>query len=85
MRTDSAKHNNIKAFVRICPNVNTCWEYVKVLNDRKTVYVRRLQDLSVGYEYRSPLYWKFNTDGLFYNNTQEEIYASVVTPEILQQ
>lgn len=76
---------NAKVFIRIFPLEKTCWKFVKVLNDRRRIYVRRLQDFSKGYENNEPLYWKFSTDGIFYNSMQSDIYSKVITQDILNE
>lgn len=70
---------NIKIFYRILPQVDTNWEYLRVLDDMKTLYIRCLQDLECGNENCIPSYWTFETDGIFHNNSQQEIYDVVVS------
>lgn len=80
------KVQNVKVFYRVLPQKEMHWEYVKVLDDLKTFYVRCRQDLLVGKEDCIPNYWSFLTDGIFYNNTQQEIYdAAVISDELLEQ
>lgn len=80
-----AKYKNAKVYVRVMPLEKMCWDYIKILNDNKTVYVRALQDFEKGYENRVPHYWNFHTDGVLYNFTQEDIYKTVVNEDFLNQ
>lgn len=78
-------YKNAKVYMRITPTNPMCWEHLKVLNNKKTIYVRRLQDFQRGFEGKTPLYWKFETDGIFYNNKQEEIYDDVIDNVLLDR
>lgn len=53
------------------------WDYLKVLENKKTVLVRYFQDVSSSKK-SLPSYWKFETDGIFYNNSQKEVYNAVM-------
>ncbi|KAI4462284.1 kinesin-related [Holotrichia oblita] len=77
------KCKNAKIYFRILPLPKICWENVKVLDDKETIYVRYRQELEASINVERPSYWCFKTDGVFYNNTQSEIYDTVV-PELLE-
>ncbi|KAF2899441.1 hypothetical protein ILUMI_06737 [Ignelater luminosus] len=76
--TFTPRCKNAKVYFRIFPTANMRWEHVKILEDMKTLYVRYLQDFGVGRGGCEPSYWKFETDGIFYNDTQEEIYNTTM-------
>ncbi|GJQ86852.1 kinesin-F [Trypoxylus dichotomus] len=74
---------NAKVFFRVLPMPKICWENVKLLDDRETIYVRYRQELNQTTPVDRPNYWCFKTDGVFYNSTQNEIYNTIV-PELLE-
>lgn len=85
MKTSEATHmQNIKVFYRVFPQKELQWEYVKILDDLKTVYVRYRQDLAMRRRC-NPRYWTFTTDGIFYNNTQQEIYDGVLSDRLVER
>nr|CAI5847172.1 unnamed protein product [Callosobruchus analis] len=74
---------DIKIFYRIFPLDEPCWDYVKI-EDKRTVFIRRLQELNDPAKADlEPHFWEFNTDGVFYNTTQEQVY-SAVTEDLLE-
>nr|CAH7757237.1 unnamed protein product [Callosobruchus chinensis] len=79
----SSDYADIKIFYRIFPLDEPCWDYVKI-EDKRKVFIRRLQELNdpakVDLE---PHFWEFDTDGVFYNTTQKQIY-SAVTEDLLE-
>ncbi|KAK2584387.1 hypothetical protein KPH14_006772 [Odynerus spinipes] len=82
MTDDELESNekNIKVFVRVLPLEETCESCAKIDTEHKTICIRCLQDL---YARRFPttknhIYWCFQTDGIFYNASQEEVYCSTV-------
>lgn len=79
------KYENAKVFVRVMPMENMHWEHVKILEDKKTIYVRALQDFGKGCQHEEPNYWNFCTDGVHYNSSQEEIYNSVINETFLNE
>lgn len=72
------KYKNAKVFFRVFPTEKHTWSHVKVSNDRKTIFCRCLQDFQAGHENCVPKYWDFTTDGVFCNQSQSEIYRSVM-------
>nr|CAD7437574.1 unnamed protein product [Timema bartmani] len=80
----SQKSTNAKVFVRILPSVNMCHENIKIETNHTVIYVRRLQDFNKGLtaEQKGPNFWRFETDGIFYNASQEEVY-SIVMKDVL--
>lgn len=81
----NGKYKNAKVYIRVMPSERMSWDYVKVLNDKKTIYVRALQDFEKGYENRVPHYWNFSTDGVLYNLTQQDIYETIVNADFLNE
>lgn len=81
----NGKYKNAQVFIRVMPQENMRWDYIKILNDNKTIYARALQDFEKGYENRVPHYWNFCTDGVFYNLKQEDIYKTIVTERFLKE
>ncbi|KAK9743793.1 Kinesin motor domain [Popillia japonica] len=77
------KCKNAKVYFRILPLPKICWENVKVLDDKETIYVRYRQEIEATINVERPSYWCFKTDGVFYNNTQSEVYDTIV-PELLE-
>nr|XP_050856647.1 kinesin-like protein KIF9 isoform X1 [Vespula vulgaris] len=79
MTDDELESNekNIKVFVRILPLEKICETCAKIDTEHKTICIRCLQDL---YTRRSAvknhIYWCFQTDGIFYNASQEEVYCA---------
>nr|CAD7568303.1 unnamed protein product [Timema californicum] len=80
----SQKRTNAKVFVRILPSVDMCHENIKIETNHTVIYVRRLQDFNKGLsaEQKGPNFWRFETDGIFYNASQEEVY-SIVMKDVL--
>ncbi|CAG2055898.1 unnamed protein product [Timema podura] len=80
----SQKSTNAKVFVRILPSVDMCHENIKIETNHTVIYVRRLQDFNKGLsaEQKGPNFWRFETDGIFYNASQEEVY-SIVMKDVL--
>ncbi|KAK5645055.1 hypothetical protein RI129_006355 [Pyrocoelia pectoralis] len=78
LKTEPTRFKNAKIYYRLFPMVNMRWEHVKVLEDMKTLYVRYTQDFGIGREGVVPSYWRFITDGIFYNNSQLDIYNTVM-------
>ncbi|XP_063233445.1 kinesin-like protein KIF9 [Bacillus rossius redtenbacheri] len=74
------RSKNTKVFVKILPVENMSHENLKIETNYKVMYVRRLQDFGKGAMQFStlPSFWRFQTDGIFFNASQEEIYASVM-------
>lgn len=81
----NGKYKNAKIFVRVLPLEKMCWEHVKILDDNKTIYVRYLQDFERGNEDKVASYWNFQTDGVFYNTTQKDIYETIKIPDLLER
>nr|XP_022915962.1 kinesin-like protein KIF9 [Onthophagus taurus] len=71
-----------KVYFRCTPTVDTSWEYVKILDNKKTMYVRCLQDFLPGNDNIIPNYWCFETDGVFYNDSQRDIF-NLIMPDVL--
>lgn len=76
--TLKGKYKNAKVFFRVFPTEKMKWNNVKVSTDNQMIYCRCLQDFESGYENRTPRYWNFETDGVFFNNKQGEIYCTVM-------
>lgn len=85
MQNSKGSHKNAKVYVKVMPSHPMCWEHLKLLNNKKIVYIRRLQDFQRGYEDRQPVYWQFETDGVFYNNTQNQIYETVTAGDLIDK
>ncbi|KAF5291128.1 hypothetical protein FQA39_LY14370 [Lamprigera yunnana] len=77
-RSKPERLTNAKVFYRVFPMPKMEWEHVKILENKKTLYVRHLQDFNVPEGFVLPNYCKFDTDGIFYNDSQEEIYNAVM-------
>lgn len=78
METLRGKYKNAKVYFRVFPTEKMKWDNVKISDDYKWIYCRCLQDFEVGYEGRTPRYWSFETDGVFVNNKQDEVYDAVM-------
>ncbi|XP_015585504.1 kinesin-like protein KIF9 isoform X3 [Cephus cinctus] len=75
----NTKIKNIKVFVRILPSVNTRESCVKIQPERNIIYVKCLQDAKFHKDskVKDQTYWRFPTDGIFYNSFQEDVYQGV--------
>lgn len=62
-----------RVFFRIFPTERFNFDYVKLETQCNKIYVRHLQDS----EKKSDNYWEFDTDGIFFNCTQETVYEEV--------
>lgn len=69
---------NIKVFVQINPTTNVNWDNIKISEDKKSLYVRYVQDFSKGYTNREPHYYLFHCDGVLQNKHPDEIYGLVI-------
>ncbi|XP_019756624.2 kinesin-like protein KIN-1 [Dendroctonus ponderosae] len=73
-----------RVFFRIFPTEKTEFEHIKLDSKTGTIYVRHLQELSKNNIKTDRSYWKFETDGIFYNSTQETVYNDV-TAGVLEE
>lgn len=64
------KYRNAKVFVRVFPAEKINWDFVKIGKDLKSIRCKSLQG-------KAENYWRFRTDGVFYNCNQKEIYKKV--------
>ncbi|XP_017771755.1 PREDICTED: kinesin-like protein KIF9 [Nicrophorus vespilloides] len=80
-----SNYKNTKVYFRFLPSIESNWDDFRILEDRKTLYVRCLQDFEKGREHLEPSYWKFCTDGLLYNNSQEEIFNEITSDLLLDK
>ncbi|KAB0795063.1 hypothetical protein PPYR_11902 [Photinus pyralis] len=83
-KTEMTRFKNAKVYYRIFPMLNMRWDHVKILEDVKTLYVRYIQDFGTGRDGVVPSYWRFTTDGVFYNESQLAVYNGV-TRDILDK
>lgn len=73
-----------KIYFRIFPTEQMTWDYVKILNDHRTIYVRSLQELAkTNKKIQFPTFWTFKSDRVFYNESQTEIY-NTTTDQIIE-
>ncbi|RZC33974.1 Kinesin domain containing protein [Asbolus verrucosus] len=79
MKSKMVETKFTKVYFRIFPMERMVWDYVKILDDHKTIYIRCLQELAKSKENVIPTFWTFQTDQVFYNNSQKEVYDSVIT------
>ncbi|XP_044271982.1 kinesin-like protein KIF9 [Tribolium madens] len=70
-----------KIYFRLLPTEKMAWNYLKILDDHKTIYIRCLQELNKTKE-AVPTFWTFHADQVFFNHTQKEIYDTI-TPDVL--
>lgn len=75
---------NCKVFVQIKPSIESSWDNVKILEDRKSIYVRYPQDFAKGNLKKEQNFWHFHTDGILYNSHPLEIYQ-IVTEGLLER
>ncbi|XP_048507241.1 kinesin-like protein KIF9 [Athalia rosae] len=75
----STESKNIEIFVRILPSMDVSESFLKIADNRKDIYVRCIQDMKRDRILKSPspIFWRFPTDGIFYNDSQEEVYKGV--------
>ncbi|XP_064211060.1 kinesin-like protein KIF9 isoform X2 [Tribolium castaneum] len=71
-----------KIYFRLLPSETMAWDYLKILDDHKTIYIRCLQELNKAKESVVPTFWTFHSDQVFFNHTQKEIYDTI-TPDVL--
>ncbi|CAH1156018.1 unnamed protein product [Phaedon cochleariae] len=68
----------VKVFYRIFPTEKPSWDLVKLKN-KKTIYLRNLQQLQDPSKSKEPAnFWEFETDGIFFNDSQESVYSEVI-------
>lgn len=73
------KYRNAKVFVRVFPSEKINWDFVKIGRDKKSIFCRCLYCYNKLKDQGVKNYWRFRTDGVFYNCSQREIYASVTS------
>lgn len=78
------KYRNAKVFIRVFPSEKIDWNYLKIGKDKKTISCRCIQDFHRVNNQNGQTYWRFSTDGVFYNTSQKEIY-STVTKGVLER
>lgn len=76
--TLKGKIRNAKVFIRLFPSEKISWDLVKIGKDKKSICCRCLQDFGKNDEAQQN-YWRFYTDGVFYNCSQKEIYSKVTS------
>ncbi|KAI4504487.1 hypothetical protein M0802_000037 [Mischocyttarus mexicanus] len=77
MTDDELESNekNIKVFVRVLPLEKLCESCAQIDTKHKKICIRCLQDLHTRRSaIKNHIYWCFQTDGIFYNASQEEVY-----------
>lgn len=79
-----AERKYTKIYFRIFPMEKMLWDYLKILDDHRTIYIRCLQQLAKSKEHMMPTFWTFRTDSVFFQNTQKQIYDGVM-PEVLDK
>ncbi|XP_015191841.1 PREDICTED: kinesin-like protein KIF9 [Polistes dominula] len=82
MTDDELESNekNIKVFVRILPLEKQCKSCAQIDTEHKKICIRCLQDLHTRRSAnKNHIYWCFQTDGIFYNASQEEVYKATTT------
>ncbi|XP_063918603.1 kinesin-like protein KIF9 [Zophobas morio] len=82
MKSTMAERKYTKIYFRIFPMEKMLWDYLKILDDHRTIYIRCLQQLAKSKEHMMPTFWTFRTDSVFFQNTQKQIYDGVM-PEVL--
>lgn len=74
------KIRNAKVFVRLFPSENISWDLVKIGKDKKSICCRCLQDFGKNKDHKAQQnFWRFSTDGVFYNCSQKEVYSKVTS------
>lgn len=73
-----------RIFFRIFPAETPEFEHIKLDTKTNTIYVRYLQELSKNNIKTGHSYWKFKTDGILYNLSQEMLYKNV-TAGVLEE
>lgn len=73
-----------KIYFRLLPSEKMIWDYLKILDDHKTIYIRCLQELNKSKENVIPTFWTFHSDHVFFNDTQKEIYNNII-PDVLEK
>ncbi|XP_073969303.1 kinesin-like protein KIF9 isoform X2 [Rhodnius prolixus] len=66
----------VKFFVRVFPTVERDMVNFKIENNRQTMHVRAPQDID-RYDPKF-IYWEFQTDGIFCNSSQKDVYNQTV-------
>ncbi|XP_033309607.1 kinesin-like protein KIF9 [Bombus bifarius] len=84
----NVNEKNMKIFIRILPVERPCKSCVRIDMGRKKVYVRCLQEMQPNRiaVSKKPTYWCFQTDGIFCDSSQEEVYhvtTEDLAPKIL--
>lgn len=75
---------NTKVFVQIKPTVSSNWDTVKLLEDRKSLYIRYPQDFNKGNLKNIPNFWHFRTDGVLFNYHPLEVYQ-IITEGLIER
>ncbi|KAG7190142.1 hypothetical protein KM043_006273 [Ampulex compressa] len=79
--------SDVKIYVRILPLEIVCESCARIDKDRKTIYVRCLQDVQsnrIAASKEPPSYWAFRVDDVFCDASQEDIYR-VTTSDLLEK
>lgn len=69
-----------RVYFRFMPVLGARWDTFKISPDGRIVYVSCLKDSVI-----PGIYWKYETDGIFYNNSQSSIFDTVVDCGIINR
>lgn len=75
--------SNVKVYVRPLPRSDEDYECIKVLDDKKSILAKCLQNFSL-HPQQPEFYWKYQVDEVFYNSNQKEVY-DVVSGDCIKQ
>ncbi|KAJ3642619.1 hypothetical protein Zmor_025382 [Zophobas morio] len=59
MKSTMAERKYTKIYFRIFPMKKMLWDYLKILDDHRTIYIRCLQQLAKSKEHMMPTFWTF--------------------------
>ncbi|CAK9796287.1 Kinesin-like protein KIF9 [Anthophora plagiata] len=84
----SVNEKDVQIFVRILPVERSCESCARIDTERKKIYVRCLQEMQPNRvaAIKRPSYWCFQTDAIFSDSSQEEVYrvtSEDLVPKIL--
>ena len=71
----SVSKHHVGVFVRVKPTDRFASETIELLPDSKTLNIHTQKEHSRGYINNQVLDWRFTTDGVLHNASQEEVYA----------